>query len=58
MTNEDQIRDEKLQYDINREAAKISALSSGKIDTYEYLVIYVYYLNIRIYLNILEYVYT
>ena len=37
MTLEDQIRDEKLQYDINREAAKISALSSGKIDTYEYL---------------------
>ena len=26
-----------LQYDINREAAKISALSSGKIDKYEYL---------------------
>ena len=37
MTFEDQIRDEKLQYDINREAAKISALSSGKIDKYEYL---------------------
>ena len=32
MTIEDQIRDEKLQYDINRDAAKISALSSGKID--------------------------
>ena len=32
----DQIRDEKLQYDINREAAKISALSSDKIDKYEY----------------------
>ena len=32
-----QIRDEKLQYDINREAAKISALSSGKIDKYKYL---------------------
>ena len=31
------IRDEKLQYDINREAAKISALSSNKIDKYEYL---------------------
>ena len=28
---------EKLQYDINREAVKISALSSGKIDKYEYL---------------------
>ena len=37
MTIEDQIRDKKLQYDINREAAKISALSSGKIDKYEYL---------------------
>ena len=31
------IRDEKLQYDINKEAAKISALSSGKIDKYKYL---------------------
>ena len=31
------IRDEKIQYDINREAAKISALPSGKIDNYEYL---------------------
>ena len=37
MTIEDKIKDEKLQYDINREAAKISALSSGKIDNYEYL---------------------
>ena len=37
MTLEDQIKDEKLQYDINREAAKRSALSSGKIDKYEYL---------------------
>ena len=37
MTIEYQIRDEKLQYDINREAAKISALSSVKIDKYEYL---------------------
>ena len=33
----DKIRDEKLQYNINREAAKIAALSSGKIDKYEYL---------------------
>ena len=32
MTIEDEIRDEKLQYDINREAAKISTLSSGKTD--------------------------
>ena len=37
MTNEDKIRDEKLQYDI-REAAKMSAVSSGKIDKYEYLI--------------------
>ena len=37
MNINDQIRDEKLQYDINREAAKISALSSGKIHKYEYL---------------------
>ena len=36
MTIDDNIRDEKLQYDINREAAKISALVSGKIDKYEY----------------------
>ena len=32
MTIEDKIKEEKLQYDINREAAKISALSSGKIE--------------------------
>ena len=37
MTIHDKIRDEKLEYDINREAAKILALSSGKIDKYEYL---------------------
>ena len=37
MTINDKIKDEKLQYDINREAAKISPLSSGKIDRYEYL---------------------
>ena len=37
MTIEDEIKDEKLQYDINREAVKISALPSGKIDKYEYL---------------------
>ena len=38
MTIDDKIRIEKLQYDINREAAKISALSSGKIDRYDYLM--------------------
>ena len=37
MTIDDKIRDEKLQHGINREAAKISALSSGKTDKYEYL---------------------
>ena len=37
MTINDQIRDEKLQYEINREAVKILALSSGKICKYEYL---------------------
>ena len=37
MTINDQIRDEKLQYDINREWAKILALSSGKIHKYDYL---------------------
>ena len=37
MAIDDKIIDEKLQYDINREAAKISALSSSKIDKYEYL---------------------
>ena len=37
MTINDQIENEKLQYDINREAAKISALTSGKTNKYEYL---------------------
>ena len=37
MTINDQIRDEKLRYDIHRDAAKISALSSSKIHKYEYL---------------------
>ena len=37
MTIENQIRDKKIQYDVNRELANISDLSSGKIDTYEYL---------------------
>ena len=37
MTTDDKIRDEKLKHDINREAAKISALSSGKVDKYEFL---------------------
>ena len=37
MTIDKKIWDEKQQYDINREAAKTLALSSGKIDKYEYL---------------------
>ena len=37
MAIDDKVRDEKLQYNINREAVEISALSSGKIDKYEYL---------------------
>ena len=37
MTINDQIIDEKLQHNINRETAKISALSSGNIKKYEYL---------------------
>ena len=32
MTTDEKSQDEKLQYNINKEAAKISALSSGKID--------------------------
>ena len=39
MTINDQIKDGKLQNDIKREAAKISALSSGKLHKYEYLTI-------------------
>ena len=37
MAIDGKIRDEKLQYDIKREAAKVSALTSGKIYKYEYL---------------------
>ena len=37
MTIDEKIRDKTIQYNINREAAKISALSSVKIDKYEYL---------------------
>ena len=37
MTIDDQIKDEKIQYDIIREVAKISALSSDNINKYEYL---------------------
>ena len=38
MTIDDQIEDEKLQCNINREVAKISVLSSGKINKHEYLI--------------------
>ena len=37
MAIHDKIKYEKLQYDINRERAKISSLSSGKFDKYDYL---------------------
>ena len=37
MTIDDKIRDENPQYDINRETAKMSTLSSGEIDKYKYL---------------------
>ena len=39
MTIDDQIKDEKIQYVINTEAAKLSTLSSGKINKYEYLTV-------------------
>ena len=47
MTTDDQIKDEKLQYNVNREAAKISGVSSGKIDKYEILQVRKYYLLIK-----------
>ena len=37
MTINDEIRDEELKYGINKKAAEITALSSGKIDKYDYL---------------------
>ena len=37
MTIDDQIKDEKLQYNINKDAAKLSVLLSDKINKYEYL---------------------
>ena len=43
MTINDQIRDEKVQFDINREAAKISALSSGKFVNMNILLVKIYY---------------
>ena len=37
MTNDDNIRDDKVQYNTNREAANISALFSSKTDKFKYL---------------------
>ena len=37
MTVDDRTKDKKLQYKINREVAKISALSSDKVDKYKNL---------------------
>ena len=34
---DDKIKSSKAQYDLDREAAKISALSSGELEKYEYL---------------------
>ena len=39
MTIDDKIRYKKLQYDINRETSKRSALWSGKIDKYKYPIV-------------------
>ena len=47
MTIDDQIKDEKLQYDINREAAKISALSSENLINMNILWLKKYYLLIK-----------
>ena len=47
MTTDDKIRDEKLEYDINREAAKVSAISSGKIDKMNILQVKKYYILIN-----------
>ena len=37
MTTNDKVSDERQHYDINKEAAKLSVLSLGKVDKYEYL---------------------
>ena len=47
MTIDDKIRDEILQYDVNGDVVKISALSSGKIDKYKYLQVKKYSLLIK-----------
>ena len=43
MAINDQIRDEELPHDTNREAAKISALLSGKIHNMNILLVKMYY---------------
>ena len=47
MTIDVKIKDEKLQYDVNNEGAKISALLSGKINKYNYLKVKKYFLLIK-----------
>ena len=47
MTIDEQIKNEKLQYDINREAAEISGLSSGKTNKCDILQVKKYYLLIK-----------
>ena len=48
MTIDDKVKDEKLQYGINREAARISALPSGKIGNMNILQVRKYYLLIKL----------
>ena len=51
MTSEDKIRDEKLQYDINKEAAKMSAFSLGKLPDENISHVKKYYLLIKTIIN-------
>ena len=48
MATANKINGEKLQYDVNKETAKISALPSCKNYIYEYLKVKKYYLLIRL----------
>ena len=48
MKIDDKVRHEKLKYDINKGAAKISALSSGKFDNMNIVQVKKYYLLIKI----------
>ena len=48
MTVDDNKRDEKLRYVFNRETAKVSVLSSSKIDKYQYLSGKKYYLLVKV----------